>query len=224
MSSCLHLIVQSVRFKGGIVKPKDEIRISVTTLPSHGKDHFTVHASKLASLNHEFVINCESNMQLIILARRKSYINGDPIIGGSKFNLSSFPQDKPLETSINLQEVLTVNDKPSIQKVSGSMSIRAFFDNASSSSAPQETASPKKISFNPEPHFEPAPQALSNSNTNSTSSNQFQIRQQSSQIGLQSLPPHHSRRKSLMPKWKKNDQFVGFDDQAPLAQPFTNTT
>ena len=215
MSSCIHLIIQSVRLQGGIAKPKDEIRISVTSLPSHGKDHFTLPTSKLGRIDHEFVINCELNMEhILILVRRKSYINGDPILGGYKLNVRSIPTDKPLEKVINLQSVLTVNDKDHIQQTSGTMSIRIFFDENDNIPKPKEPSPSKKPHFEPVPHFQPAPQSSMNSNA--------QIQAQNSNGTLPAPPPHHTRRKSLMPKWKKNDHFVGFSDQTPISQPHTN--
>lgn len=209
MSSCIHLIIQSVRFQGGIVKPKDEIRISVTSLPSHGKDHFIIPASKLGRINHEFVINCELNMQaILILVRRKSYINGDPILGGNKIGISKIPSDRPLDSVIDLKDVLTVNDKDHIQKVTGSMAIRLYYDDNDTAPAPKEPA--KTPHFEPVPSFQPA-------------ASQPPIAPQNSNGTLPLPPPHHSRRKSLMPKWKKNDHFIGFSDQVPVSQPLANT-
>lgn len=220
MASALHIIVQYVRLKGGIVKPKDEIRVGLTSMPNHGKDHITISATNLGQINHEFVINCSVHTQeILFIVRRKSYINGDPILGGTKMKLSSFPHDKPLETVLNLEELLTVNNGSNIRKISGTMGIKAFFvddpiNNPSSSTAtPQQQPSPQQ----PSPHFQAASHFAQSPQTSTGNS-----QPQSPQVSMGQPQPHHTRRKSLMPKWKKhNNEYAGFDD-FNASQPLSN--
>ncbi|KAK8891079.1 hypothetical protein M9Y10_028284 [Tritrichomonas musculus] len=206
MTSALHIIVQYVRLKGGIVKPKDELRIGLTSMPNHGKDRITISASNLGQINHEFVLNCSVHTQeILFIVRRKSYINGDPILGGTKMKLSSFPHDKLLEKVLYLEEILTVNNGSNIRKISGTMGIKAFFVEDPINNSSFSTATPPQ---QPSPHFQAASHFAQSPQTYTGNS-----QPQGAQESMGQPQPHHTRRKSLMPKWKKhNKEYACFDD------------
>lgn len=126
----LHLFVKYLRFDRAVVKPNDEVRISFTTLPSHQKGNFSVPATKINYINQELLINVDSfTKEVLIIIRRKSYINGDPIIGKVLFLIETIPTDQEFEKELDILEILQNNQVIKIGKVG----VRAYFDNQMSS-------------------------------------------------------------------------------------------
>lgn len=123
----LHLFVKYLRFDRAVIKPSDEVRISFTTLPSHQKGNFSIPGTKINYINQDLPITLDSfTKEILIIIRRKSYINGDPIIGKVLILVESIPQDQELDKEIDILEIKQNNQ---VIKV-GKIGIHAFFDNA----------------------------------------------------------------------------------------------
>ncbi|OHT10909.1 hypothetical protein TRFO_19721 [Tritrichomonas foetus] len=80
----------SLSLGGNLVKPNDKIRINVTVYPSHEKYPFTCLAKDIGNLNHFWALDdCKQKMtKLLITIRRKSFMDGDPILGKFEVNFS----------------------------------------------------------------------------------------------------------------------------------------
>lgn len=135
--SILHLIIRYVRFNPGVIKSKDDIRISYTTLPGHQKDNCLISSNKLNIVNYEFTINFDQSVEEVLLNfRKKSYVNGDPIIGKSLFVRGIVPSDHTLETEFKIYEAVAQGLQDKFVPV-GEVGVRIFVDNM---------MKPKKIS------------------------------------------------------------------------------
>ncbi|KAK8882864.1 hypothetical protein M9Y10_045507 [Tritrichomonas musculus] len=125
--SILHFVVNYIHFDQPVVKPKDDLRISFTSLSSHQKGNFTTQSSKMNFINQEFTINIDQFVkELLIIIRRKSYLNGDPILGKVLFLTDTIPQGQVLEKEIDILEIIQGSNQ--VVKI-GAMGIRAFIDN-----------------------------------------------------------------------------------------------
>lgn len=130
--SQLHFYIQYIHFHCPIVKPNDEIRVSFTSLPSHQKGNFSFPGSQINFINKEFLIDVDNfTKEVLIIIRRKSYINGDPIIGKVLFLIEGLPRDQ--ETTKELDVLEIIQDSNKVIRV-GKIGVRTFFDNQFSSS------------------------------------------------------------------------------------------
>ena len=73
----IHLL--SFKLPKDVVKDKEEIRVSITTIPEENKEHFSIEGKKMYNANHVFSLNITNNTRKIIMVFRKKTIFDDPI-------------------------------------------------------------------------------------------------------------------------------------------------
>lgn len=129
--SILHIVVKYLRLSDSVLSFKDDIRISITSLPTHQKENFVIPIAKIALINHEFAIqNDPADTEVLFNFRRKNFINGDPIIGKSLLKKNTIPNDHTFETELKIYEVIQndYQDKDQFVQI-GECGIKAYFDN-----------------------------------------------------------------------------------------------
>lgn len=143
--SVLHLIVKYIRLSDSALRHKDDVRISITSLPGHQKDNFTIPSSKLVLINHEFTLQYDpTDTDILFNFRRKNFINGDPIIGKSIIKLDSIPKDHQLETEVKIYETVQGPEKDEFIQI-GEMGIKGFIDNFSKKKISSYYSTPSNI-------------------------------------------------------------------------------
>ena len=108
-----------------LVKESDDIRVSITTMPEQHKQAFIIPAKKMKNpyLNYKFNIKLPSEYlpkdfittgteKILVIFRKKSYFNSDPIIAFASIPVKEFPKDlsNPIQMkTINLYKNSTCN-------------------------------------------------------------------------------------------------------------------
>lgn len=100
----LHLL--SFRLHPSLYKESDDIRISITTMPEENKQAFIFSARKNKDFDMKFGVNVTipqekipegfistSTEKIIVVFRRKSYFQGDPIIASTVISAKDFPKN-----------------------------------------------------------------------------------------------------------------------------------
>lgn len=101
----LNLSILSFDLPVNLVKESDDIRVSITTLPEKNKQAFTVPARKMKNpyLNFSFNVMIPSENipkdfistgteKVIIIFRKKSFFQSDPIIAYTSIFVNEFPK------------------------------------------------------------------------------------------------------------------------------------
>ncbi|KAK8875975.1 hypothetical protein M9Y10_006156 [Tritrichomonas musculus] len=87
----IHLL--SFSLPKDIIKDKDDVRVSITTMPDEIKQHFHVQGKKMNHSNHIFSLNITNQTKHIILVfRKKSFLNENPIIASVTIHTKDFPK------------------------------------------------------------------------------------------------------------------------------------
>lgn len=88
-----------------VIKSKDKIRISITTKPENIKQHFKIKGKKMCKSNYVFSLNITNQTKRIVMVfRKKNFLNEDPIIASTIIYTSSLPKIKrELSHPINTQ-------------------------------------------------------------------------------------------------------------------------
>lgn len=89
----LNIYVLSFTLPEYVIKPNDDVRVSITTLPEQVKQNFTIPAREMLHPRHAFQAGITQNTQKIIFVfRKKSFLDGDPIIASTTLNAKDFPK------------------------------------------------------------------------------------------------------------------------------------
>ena len=87
----IHLL--TFKLPNNLVHDADAIRVSITTMPEERKQHFQIKGKKMYCSNHVFSLNITNKTDRIIMVfRKKSFINSDPIIASTIIYLKDFIQ------------------------------------------------------------------------------------------------------------------------------------
>lgn len=106
----IHLI--SVKLPKKIIKSKDTIRVSITTMPEGNKQHFYMKRKKINCSNCVFLTNITNHTKhIIIVFRKKSILSKNPIIAQKTIHSKEFEsfQQEPIENWIFSTEVKTLH-------------------------------------------------------------------------------------------------------------------
>ena len=102
----LNIFMQSFELAQGIVQDNDSIRVSVTTLPGEQKQAFTLEAKKMNTSRPFFSVNINDKTEkLLIVIRKKSFSQKDPIIASTVLNRDQFPTKFNDNTNTELKTI-----------------------------------------------------------------------------------------------------------------------
>ncbi|KAK8897318.1 hypothetical protein M9Y10_015260 [Tritrichomonas musculus] len=146
----IHLL--SFTLPKDVIKSKDDIRVSITTMPEQNKQHFHLHGKKMHCTNHVFSLNITNQTKRIIMVfRKKTFLSEDPIIASTIIYSLDFPkipgdidrfESEPISTDVKtlniyypLQKQIreqggninNVQDKKITRKVLGQMQVQLTF-------------------------------------------------------------------------------------------------
>ncbi|KAK8845732.1 hypothetical protein M9Y10_020650 [Tritrichomonas musculus] len=89
---CLNIQMQSFELKKGIVQDNDTIRVSVTTLPGEQKQAYSFEAKKMQTTRPFFSVKInEKTEKILIVMRKKSFSQKDPIIASTVISNKQIP-------------------------------------------------------------------------------------------------------------------------------------
>ena len=84
----IHLISFSLNDK--VYKEKNEILVSITTLPEHNKQSFKISGKEISQFYHVFTVDItEKTEDILLVFRKKKTLENSPIIGSTTIHLSS---------------------------------------------------------------------------------------------------------------------------------------
>ena len=77
-----------------IIKEKEAIRVSITTMPDITKQHFTIKGKLMDYTNHLFSLNITNQTKKIVMVFRKktSFLTENPIIASTVIQLKDFKE------------------------------------------------------------------------------------------------------------------------------------
>mgnify|MGYP001033567758 FL=1 len=117
--NCMNIHLLSFTLPKNILKEKDDVRVSITTMPEERKQHFTIESKKIYSVNHVFSINItEKTDKIIIVFRKKTILSENPIIASATLSLNKFknvPKEQ-ITNGILTSDVQTLNIYYPLQK------------------------------------------------------------------------------------------------------------
>lgn len=88
----LNIDMFQLELKKKTVQNDDTIRVSVTTLPDMNKQKISFEAQNLRKAHPSFAINVsEKTEKILIVFRKKSFSDADPIIGSTIISKGEFP-------------------------------------------------------------------------------------------------------------------------------------
>lgn len=89
----LNINFLSFSFPNINIKDKDEINISITTIPEQNNQYYIIQKKEIHYLNHVITVNITENTQkVIIVFRKKSFFSKDPIIASTIIHSDEFPK------------------------------------------------------------------------------------------------------------------------------------
>ena len=89
---CLNIQMQSFELKEGVVQDNDTIRVSVTTLPGEQKQAYSFEAKKMQTTRPFFSVKInEKTEKILIVMRKKSFSQKDPIIASTVISNKQIP-------------------------------------------------------------------------------------------------------------------------------------
>lgn len=113
----IHLL--SFSLPKDLIKDREEVRVSITTIPELNKQHFTLHGKKMNCTNHVFTINITNETKNVVMVfRKKTFNKENPIIASKTIHLreyKNFPQE-PITTGTLNSEVKQMNIYYPLQK------------------------------------------------------------------------------------------------------------
>lgn len=87
----IHLL--SFKLYSNSIHPNDKIRVSITTIPEENKQSFVIDMKKINEIHHFFNVNIsEKTKKIIVVFRKKSIIQSDPIIASTIIHSNEFPK------------------------------------------------------------------------------------------------------------------------------------
>lgn len=90
----LNIHMQSFELAKNIVQNEDTIRVSVTTLPGEQKQAFSFDAKKMQTVHPFFSVKVnEKTEKILIVLRKKSFSEKDPIVASTVIQKGSFPTE-----------------------------------------------------------------------------------------------------------------------------------
>ena len=125
----LNIFMQTLELSPSIVQENDTIRVSVTTLPGEQKQAFTFEAKKIESTRPFFSVKIDKKTdKLIIVLRKKSFSEKDPIIASTVIKRDQLPTKFNDNTNtemktIKLLEPVQQNCKKNVHKGSTRKSV-----------------------------------------------------------------------------------------------------
>ena len=88
----LNIQMQSFELKEGVVQDNDTIRVSVTTLPGEQKQAYSFEAKKMQTTRPFFSVKInEKTEKILIVMRKKSFSQKDPIIASTVISNKQIP-------------------------------------------------------------------------------------------------------------------------------------
>ena len=113
----IHLLAFSLPKE--IIKDNEEVRVSITTIPEECKQHFTIEGKKIYNSNHIFSLNItESTSKIIIVFRKVSTLQDNPIIASTTIHLRDFKElpNEQIITGMISTEIKYINLYYPLQK------------------------------------------------------------------------------------------------------------
>lgn len=114
----LNIHVVSFSLPKQIIKEKDQIRVSITTIPDGCKQKFLIKSKLMEYANHLFSLNISEKTKKIVMVFRKKTLMDKQMIASTVINLNDFkemPKEQITNGMINT-EVRTINLYYPIQK------------------------------------------------------------------------------------------------------------
>ena len=75
-----------------LIKDTDNIRVSITSIPEKAKQYFYFQGKEMNSIDHIFDLNITNKTEeVIIVFRRKDFLENDPILASTIIHRSDFP-------------------------------------------------------------------------------------------------------------------------------------
>lgn len=125
----LNINFLSFSFPNVNIKDKDEIIISITTIPEQNNQYYIIQKKEIHYLNHVLAVNITDNTKkIIVVFRKKSFFSKDPIIASTIIHSDDFPKiphdinPQNLESSttdikiMNIYEPFQQKNKPKHEK------------------------------------------------------------------------------------------------------------
>lgn len=106
----IHLL--SFTLPKNLIKDREEVRVSITTMPEGKKQHFYLKGKKMNCSNHVFSINITNQTKnIIIVFRKKNFFTDNPIIASKTLHMREYEclPKQPIETGMISTEVKTYN-------------------------------------------------------------------------------------------------------------------
>lgn len=101
----LNIHLDSFELNPNIIKANDKIRVSITSLPEESKEAFIIEAKNMNYVHHFFTVNITPETRKIIFVfRKKSFLQGDPIIASTSIHADQFP------TPNNMNNINNINN------------------------------------------------------------------------------------------------------------------
>lgn len=111
----LNIKIQSLELDKNIFNDNDTLRISVTTLPGEQKQAFSFDAKKIQTVSPLFSVRIdEKTEKVLIVIRKKSFSDNDPIIASTVIKNDQFLKNINDQSNIELK---TIDFYEPVQKV-----------------------------------------------------------------------------------------------------------
>lgn len=147
----IHLI--SFRLNSQIIGQRDKIRVSITTIPEECKQSFFINAKDIHHCHHFFTVNITNQTKkIIVVFRKKSIIQNDPIIASTIIHSNEFPKSKDDSQNSDVKRIdiyEPISNGPGTlnpgqeRKIYGQMQIQMSLDNPF-----QDTPFTKQVNYN----------------------------------------------------------------------------
>ncbi|KAK8899098.1 hypothetical protein M9Y10_001399 [Tritrichomonas musculus] len=102
----LNIFMQTLELSPSIIEENDTIRVSVTTLPGEQKQAFTVEAKKMKASHPFFSVKINDQTEkLLVVIRKKSFSQKDPIIASTVIKGDQLPKKFNDNTNTELKTI-----------------------------------------------------------------------------------------------------------------------
>ena len=129
----LNINMQSIELLSGCVSPNDKLRVSITTLPEDQKQAEIIEAKKLNLFKPKFKVQFkETTKKILIVIRKKNYIEGDPIVASTSIRTEELTnifkeRNNQDQKTVNLYESnKNSNETQKTYKIVGKIDINFF--------------------------------------------------------------------------------------------------
>ena len=113
----IHLLAFSLPKE--LINDKDEVRISITTIPDENKQNFSIEGKKMYNSNHVFWLNITNKTKKIIMVfRKKIFLSENPIIASTIIHFNDFKEfpNKQITSGMISTEFKNINIYYPLQK------------------------------------------------------------------------------------------------------------